>query len=306
MTIVSSIVTGSLGLTTLGSIVSTLDSGTYIVAGLYALSLLVLWRLWMLRTAHPDSVYALSTRYFHIADLVLKGAACFAFSNPGTSGAALISRVAGPSTVGIHPVLGFLFLGAAPTVVSLFASRQKPRAAGAFTAFSACALALGVASAVYAVNPRAFVSTENAWPLYVTVVGSAAGLIAICTSFIASESTGETSAKTGAFLLTVTAFTAQVPVGGVKDYMLFDTCPSALLLAAALVKSSLTKTEVKKENTDDGRCETNSKQERPAQKEAQTRCAAPVDIEDLFSVPKTRKPSTKKVSSALIKRKKIE
>lgn len=304
MTVVSSMATGSLALITLGSVVSTLDSGTYIATGLYAYSVLVLWRLWTLRAAHPDAAYALNTRYFLALDFVLRGAACFFFSKPGKSGAALVSRVMGPDA-DVHPVFMFLALGIVPLVASLFVPSGKQRVSGVFVALSGLLLTLGAMGAMYIVNVRALVSVVNAWPLYLTAVASFAGIAFVLVSQLAGS---DMMGRVGALALTVAGFVGQIPVGGVKDYTLYDLCPAVLLLSAALIKSSLEYVEdeeeeggEEKKNSIDNNDEINENAK--SEQEPVVHSHPPMDIEDFFSAPKEKKTPTKKVSAKIIKRK---
>lgn len=300
-------VTGSLALSTLGSVVSTLNSGTYIATGLYAYSALVLWRLWTLRAAHPDAGYALNTRYFLGLEFVLRGLACFFFTKPGKSGAALVGHVLGPDA-NVHPVFMFLALGGVPLVASLFVPARKQRVSGVFVALSALLLALGAMGAVYTVNARAIMSVANAWPLYLTVVVSFAGIAFVLVSQFADS---DIMGSVGALALTIAGFTGQIPVGGVRDYMLCDLCPSVLLLSAALVKSSLNfEEDEEEEEVEEKEDEKKKKSENIEQagnsQETAVHSHPPMDIEDFFSAPKEKKTPTKKVSAKIVKRKTTE
>lgn len=307
MTIVSSIVTGSLALITLGSVVGTLDSGAYVATGLYAYSAVVLWRLWTLRSAHPDAAYALNTRYFLAAEFALRGLACFLFAKPGKSGATFVSHILGPDAA-VHPVFVFLALGGLPLALSLLASTGKQRVAGLFVALSAHVLTLMTMFAMYTVNAAAVTSVENAWPLHLAGISSFVGTALTGVSqLINSDMVGSVSA----LVLTVAGFVGQIPVGGVKNYMLYDVCPALFLLSAALIKSSLKYVEEEEEEKNNegeknNEKERNNEGEKNEEIEAtvcQTHAAPTMDIEDFFSAPKTKKTPTKKVTATLVKRK---
>lgn len=308
MTIVSSIATGSLALITLGSIVGTLEAKTYIATGLYAYSVIVLWRLWSLRSARPDAGYALNTRYFLAIDFVLRGVVCYFFSKPSKSGAALVSHIMGLDA-NVHPVLLFLCVGCIPFVISFFVSRDKQLITGFLVAMSAHFLTFATIYTLYTVNVRALESVENAWPLYITGLSSLVGTIL---SGVSQLTDSDTLRSVSALALTIAGFVGQIPVGGIKNYMLYDLCPALYLLSAALIKSSLKHV---KDEEDEVR-ENNKKEEDAKVKEkieenttettatttTQTH-AGTMDIEDFFTAPKTRKAPTKKITATIIKRK---